>query len=458
MQEKQLKVVDLFSGCGGFSYGFKKAGHDIITGIDNDKSAVHTASYNLHWKDGINRDHQCDDITNIDISHLKGNLHDEDLIVIGGPPCQAYSQIGKAKLRSLGEDRIHTNDDRGYLFLDYLKVALELNAKVIVMENVMESVNYDGMNVPQEVCNILEDKGYSAKWTVLNAANYGVPQTRERVFVIAFRDGEVTEETLPTPTHKPIDEKVTPGVKRGKKFASTYENFIPPPTPEDELPEWVTVGDCLSDLPSLFPTADSKYQLYPLDLFMQYQTEITNAYQEKMRTWSGIEQMSVNGHSFRKTQRDFKIFEKMNEGDNYAQAIEIAENMLRNQCELFGISSSSNNAEYKKLKKKIVPPYSKDKFLNKWQKLDGDLPSHTLVAHLSTDTYSHIHPWEPRGISVREAARIQSFPDDFVFPRKMGDAFRQIGNAVPPLLSYAIATKIQSTLTEENNEELKLNN
>ncbi|KGP91253.1 modification methylase [Pontibacillus chungwhensis BH030062] len=454
MQEKKLKVVDLFSGCGGFSYGFKQAGYDIISGVDQEKSAVDTASYNLHWKDGVNRDHHCGDITKMDFQPLKKELEDEDVVVIGGPPCQAYSQIGRAKLRSLGEERVHTNDKRGFLFQDYLSIALELNAKVVVMENVMESVNYDGMNVPQVVCEILEDNNYSAKWTVLNSANYGVPQLRERVFVIGYRDEEVTASSFPLPTHKPINGKETPGIRRAKKFA-TNKHFIPAPLPGDDLPEWVTVEESISDLPHLFKTSKSKYQLYPLHLKFPYVSEAQNVFQTKMRTWSGIDAGMVNGHSFRKTQRDFKIFERMKEGDNYYNASLVAEEMFNKQCEMLGIRSSDSE-EYKKLRKKIVPPYSTEKFLNKWQKLIRTLPSHTLVAHLSTDTYSHIHPWEPRGISVREAARIQSFPDHFHFPGTMGEAFRQIGNAVPPLLSNAIAEQIYQDLERTKQESVSV--
>ena len=86
---------------------------------------------------------------------------------------------------------------------------------------------------------------------------------------------------------------------------------------------------------------------------------------------------------------------------------------------------------------------------SKWKKLEGDKPSHTLVAHLSVDTYSHIHPWEPRGISVREAARLQSFPDDYIFQGSMGDAFKQIGNSVPPLMAKGIAIALKEALRKQ---------
>ena len=96
----------------------------------------------------------------------------------------------------------------------------------------------------------------------------------------------------------------------------------------------------------------------------------------------------------------------------------------------------------------MVPCYDRDKFEGKWRRLNENLPSHTLVAHLGKDTYSHIHPWEPRGITVREAARLQSFPDDFFFDCSMSDAFKQIGNAVPPLLAYGVAQSIYTAFEE----------
>ena len=97
------------------------------------------------------------------------------------------------------------------------------------------------------------------------------------------------------------------------------------------------------------------------------------------------------------------------------------------------------------MKKQIVPPYDRKRFQGKWRRLDESLPSHTVIAHMCKDTYSYIHPWEPRGISVREAARLQSFPDDFYFSCSMSDAFKQIGNAVPPLMAYEIAKTIRKT-------------
>lgn len=446
LTEKFLpEVVDLFSGCGGLAYGFKTSGYKIGHGIELMEAASKTASYNLYWKDGIDTEHICGDITKLSPELIKKNLSDNGCIVIGGPPCQAYSQIGRAKLRSLGENRIHTNDSRGFLFEDFLRYVFELNAKVVVMENVPEATNYGGLNVPQHVCEILEDNNYEAYWTILNAADYGVPQVRKRVFVLAIRKDIEHKFDLPQPTHRAPYGKSRSNEMKFTKFEE-LKNFRPPNKTTDDLLNWVSVGEAISDLPILFPNSKSRYKLNKLNIYMDYRTEPQNSYQRLMRSWCGEEESAVSGHGYRKTLRDFPIFERMAEGEDFRRASEIADLLLIEACSANGVNQHENEEEYSKLKKKIVPPYDREKFYTKWRRLKSDEPSHTVVAHLNTDTYSHIHPWEARGISVREAARLQSFPDGFLFQCSMGDAYKQIGNAVPPLLSIAIANTMKENL------------
>lgn len=430
--------------------GFQSEGFKIGHGIEMVKAAVETASYNLYWSKGeVESEHLCGDITQTDALAFKDPLNQSGYIVIGGPPCQAYSRAGRAKLMSLGEHRKHTNDSRGYLFQDFLRFALDLEAEIVVMENVAEATNYGGMNIPQIVCEELEENGYEAHWSILNAADYGVPQVRERIFVLASKKERGLNLKFPVPTHISETGKI-PQYQSRAVYYSQFRNFTMPPIAQSEqLPFWTTVGEAFSDLPDLFPDSKTKFQSVPLNKNLPYKTPPQNDYQLLMRSWNGTIEKQVTGHAFRKTTRDFPIFERMKEGDDFRAASLIADDLLEAACRALMINSETSPEKYKDLKKKIVPPYDRTKFHGKWRKLQQNQPSHTVVAHLDTDTYSHIHPWEPRAVSVREAARLQSFPDSFLFQCSMGDAYRQIGNAVPPLLSRAIAHSIRKSLEEK---------
>lgn len=440
------KIIDLFSGCGGLALGFEKAGFDIVAGVELMPEACKTISYNLDFRYGREQTHICGDITEMDASILKEKFGEEGCIVIGGPPCQAYSLAGRAKLRSLGDDRVNTRDARGYLYQDFLRFVYDLDAKAVIMENVPESTNFGEMNIPEIVCKSLEKHGYKACWSILNAADFGVPQLRERVFVLAIKEELAQEIELPVPTHCCKGEYQTAYQKR---FDSLKKNlhFKLPKTSNATASSWVTVGDAFSDLPELFLSPDSKYRNVKLNEDMDYRSDPQNEYQKQMRNWYGIESFSSSANAFRNNRRDFVIFSKMKQGDDYIAASQIADELFEKEAEIFGYQPGS--IEYLKLKKKMVPIYDREKFERKWRKLEWNKPSHTLIAHLSKDTYSHIHPIEPRGISVREAARIQSFPDDFFFDCSMGDAFKQIGNAVPPLLAYSVAAQVAAVFKED---------
>lgn len=439
------KVIDLFSGCGGFALGFEKAGFDIVAGIELMPEACKTISYNLSYRYNRKQTHICGDITKTDTSIFKGKFGNEGCIIIGGPPCQAYSLAGRGKLKSLGDDRINTNDSRGYLYKDYLRFVYDLDAKAVIMENVPESTNFGEINVPEIVCESLEEHGYEVYWTILNSADYGVPQIRERVFLIGVKREEFKKINLPIPTHKCKDDYISQYQKRLEKIGKS-KYFLTPNEPNIKAKPWVTIEEAFSDLPILFPTANSKYKAVKLNEVIDYKTDAQNEFQQIMRTWYGHETFGLSANAFRNNKRDFIIFEKMKQGDNYVQASAIADQLFEAEARMFGYKIESY--EYKKLKAKMVPIYNRDKFENKWKKLENNKPAHTLVAHLEKDTYSHIHPIEPRGISVREAARIQSFPDDFFFDCSMGDAYKQIGNAVPPLLAYAVAKSVNEAFTE----------
>lgn len=430
-------VVDLFAGCGGLSLGFHANGFAIQDFAESNAAAVRTYTANLcnAANYGIARD-----VRNYLETPIADAVKDMPDVVIGGPPCQAYSRVGRGKINSLGNDRHFLNDSRGYLFDEFVRVAISLQPSMILMENVTDSVNWGGANIPDRVSDVLTENGYLTSWTILNAADYGVPQMRERVFVVGRKPD--LNFKWPTPTHR-MGDGMKYQTRDRARLVETSDHFETAPLPSSALPQWRTVKDAVSDLPVLHPVDGDKYMPQPMNAILPYRTPPESAYQKMMRAQSA--RAGTVNHVYRNTKRDFATFARMKPGDNYVDAVNIAKRLVSHRVERSG---RTDDILYRNtLEKQVVPPYDPGKFPDKWRRLRLDNPSHTITAHLGTDTYSHIHPTEPRGISVREAARLQSFPDDFWFVGNIGNAFRQIGNSVPPLLSGAIARAIRQALS-----------
>ena len=180
-----------------------------------------------------------------------------------------------------------------------------------------------------------------------------------------------------------------------------------------------------------------------------------------MRTWPGFEapEEGLRDHVIRYLPRDYELFARLNPGDQYPQAWQHAMNMLAEKIARTAATGESRSAKallnIERLRDAIVPPYDASKFPNKWRKMWRDQPARTLMAHLGKDSYSHIHydSEQARTISVREAARLQSFPDGFVFCGTMNPAFRQIGNAVPPLMAKALAETMMIALRGKGEQD-----
>lgn len=451
------RLLDLFSGCGGLSLGFHAAGFDLRGAVEFDADAAASHAANFHAGSAVHAVSRDITATSPDALAAELELGTPELavdVIIGGPPCQAFARIGRAKLRSVREDGEFRNDPRAQLYVEYLRYVRRFQPLVILMENVPDILNYGGRNVAEEIAHDLTDQGYEVRYTLLNAVHYGVPQLRKRMFLLAYHHRLETPVVFPPPSRNYAlpdgyrDRASRIGMLRQRDLFQNSGHYVEPPeAPAGELLPAVTVGEALGDLPP-FRGSDSRAQTDAHDY--AYRDVPPSAYALEMRRWlRTTPESGVRRHITRYLKRDWRIFEAMPEGAMYPRAHELATELFQQELtRLGGGAPREDSEEYNNLRKAYVPPYPVDSFPNKWQKLRHDQPSHTLQAHLSKDTYSHIHydGGQARTITVREAARLQSFPDAFVFHGSMGAAFRQIGNAVPPLMSRALATTIHATL------------
>ena len=374
-------------------------------------------------------------------------------VIIGGPPCQAYSLAGRGKISSLkGFKKAHLNDYRGSLYLEFVRVVEEAKPTAVVMENVPEIMSYGNVDVPEKICNLLSNQGYNCKFTILNAAEYGVPQYRERFFLIGIKQG-LGEPIFPEPTHSIPDDKKSGRIRISNyigKSGSSFAVQAPISSSQNSLPVCINTFEALDDLPYLSTFNGGSWKCSNT-VRMDYKSDPHSAYAKLMRNWPGLPVSEYStANASRNTPRDFPIFARMKEGDKYPEANEIAMDIfnekIESYTELAGKKPSGELLE--KIRSETVPPYSTEKFPDKWRKLDKNQPSHTVVAHLGVDTYSHIHydSTIARGVTVREAARLQSFPDSYKLPASLSDAYKQIGNAVPPLLAYHLAMALKKSL------------
>ena len=461
------RVLDLFAGCGGISLGFKAAGFNIVGAIEIDEFAA--ASHALNFFGGDERHAKPVDITQMtpeDFAKEQGWSAIEYAVdvIVGGPPCQAFARVGRAKLREVAEHpEAFIHDPRGNLYLQYLNYVRKFKPVAILMENVPDMLNYGGHNLAEEVSETLEELGYDCHYTLLNAVHYGVPEMRERMFLVAFAKGVRAKSFFPNPTHYHMLPKGYEGSRQvalktiaENGIISEEKSFVMPPVAEQGLTPAVSAEEALADLPAVLGHLTGKIKRGARNLAEEvpYRKELDgcSVYGRIMRTWPEYESdASVSGHVIRYQPRDFQIFERMKPGDQYPQAYRIATELFNQKLEEKRRNEQAfleGSPEYEKLYKETVPPYDPEKFPNKWRKMEPDQPARTLMAHLGKDGYSHIHydSMQKRTISVREAARLQSFPDGFKFSCSMNPAFKQIGNAVPPLLSKAIAENMMMQL------------
>lgn len=470
---RPLRVIDLFAGCGGMSLGFHKAGYEVIGGIEWDPKAARTHALNFFGP--VNSDlfeihSQPHDITKLPPHEFMTDVLRQDDpaglvdVIVGGPPCQAFARVGRAKLREIMQHpQAFLQDDRSSLYTNFLEYVEYFHPLAVLMENVVDIMNYGGKNVAEEIAASLEDLGYTCRYTILNASHYGVPQMRQRFFLIAVLENLGIVPDFPEPTHY---MELPPGYEGARQvalksidlFNVDEVRYIDPQDPEDYLPPAITAEEALRDLPPITSHLDGKMKRGAKDFkhAVTYRDDLEpSEYALIMREWPGFESKgAIPDHVTRYLPRDFVLFSLMHPGDQYPEVYELAVSLFRDAIERRQLETGEEiregTPEYDELKASIVPPYDPSKFPNKWRKMEPDQPSRTLTAHIGKDTYSHIHydSTQARVISVREAARLQSFPDGFEFTGPMNTAFRQIGNAVPPLLAFALAKHIRNLLEQ----------
>lgn len=471
-----IRYLDMFAGCGGISLGFLTAGFTPVGSVESDPLAAlsHGANFGPRALGGDRPAHHVprDALTETAGSvfadlELEGTTDDQVDVLVGGPPCQAFARVGRAKLREQARRREEVSADHAFLvdgrvslWQRYVAFIRATKPVALLMENVPDILNHGGNNVAELVSKSLADLGYDVAYTLLNAAWYGVPQLRERMILVGFHRATGIKPRFPTPTHHVDLPSGYAGSKSAarrvlKEEGSDHHRWIadPPRTATAAT----TAGGALADLPPLFAQdllrmgeirRGAKDPSVPVDYVAN---KPTTAYSRLMREWPGFATKSTTGHVFRYLPRDYKIFAEIESGWQYPEVHAYVERKITawlTDRRRRGLPTDARSPDVTAFIKSWRIPYDPSKFPNKWWKIHADKPVRTLMAHLGKDSYSHIHfdSEQARTITIREAARLQSFPDGFVFKGSMNPAFKQIGNAVPPLFAYAIAMGMRESL------------
>ncbi len=479
--------MDLFAGCGGISLGFLTAGFQPVGSVEIDSHAAlsHGVNFGPHYLGGdgpehyVARDVNAEDPADVfaDIG-LSGPVDDQVDVLVGGPPCQAFARVGRAKLREQAYRRLEGTADEAFLvdgrvnlWQRYVHYIRRVKPVALLMENVPDIMNHGGNNVAELVAKSLSDEGYEVAYTLLNASWYGVPQTRERMILIGYhRDTGITP-SFPKPTHYVVLPQGYQGTKNTARqvimdHGSVHHRYVADPV--KTLPPATTAAEALSDLPPIYAlNLHERGELRggvkdPMGPVEYVAARPTTPYSRLMRQWRGFAtKKATTGHVIRHLPRDYKIFAEISEGWEYPQIHAYVESKIAKWLKArkaAGLSTDLRNADVRDYVKSWRIPYDPTKFSNKWWKLEAKRPVRTLLAHLGKDSYSHIHfdSQQARTISVREAARLQSFPDGFVFKGAMNSAFKQIGNAVPPLFAYSIAMAMRSDLGTPEIDDIRV--
>ncbi|MFT8314991.1 MAG: DNA cytosine methyltransferase [Clostridium sp.] len=407
-----MNFIDLFAGAGGLSDGFVSVGFTPIAHIEMNEYASLTLKtrtcyyylkerrrlrvYYRYLRGEISREELYDlvpndlldtvmneEISDKTINNLFDNIDNiiqnrginKINVIIGGPPCQAYSLIGRAR-----DDDGMENDPRNYLYKQYIKFLKKYNPDMFVFENVPGILTARGGRTFKDIISFMKRVGYDVEAKPIDSADFGVLQHRKRIIIIGWKKGSALK----------YPELQTVNIK-------------------------AKVNDILRDLSPLSPGEERNEYVETINRYLK---------------WSGIRKKNdvLTLHMCRThNERDREI---------YRLAINAWNNGHR-------------RLKYTDLPERLCTHKNKESFLDRFKVLASDIAcSHTMIAHISKDGHHFIHPdiEQCRSISVREAARIQAFPDNYFFEGPRTAKFVQIGNAVPPLMARGIAEKIKEML------------
>jgi len=373
---KKLTCIDLFCGCGGFSLGMERAGFTVLAAIDVNPEAISVFKANFPKVDRILKR----DLTTFAPSELEKLIGTTKVdVIVGGPPCQGFSRVRQRDGSNSGPRMV--DDPRRYLYREFLRYVGFFRPKVFVMENVPGIQSADGGVYFTRVQQEARALGYRVHPQIENASALGVPQKRQRQLIIGTR--------LDLPEYFPAELQRAPRALK-----------VP------------TLGKAICDLPPVHAGAGQEEVEYDMERRKAYIAKYGKRYLYKtleVQLAAKLTALRARPHSA----RDLRDFARLKEGEHSAEAIKRGETF-----------------EF---------PYDKDSFKDRYTKQHRKELCSTIVAHLSKDGLMFIHPTQNRSLTPREAARVQSFPDWFLFPVSRTNQFKIIGNAVPTLVAEPVA-------------------
>lgn len=382
-------AVDLFSGAGGIALGLLNAGYDVR--LCSDLSEACEATHHRNFPDipFIRRD--IHDISGADVMEAAGLRPGELDLLIGGPPCQGFSILGRRELW----------DPRNGLFREFIRIGRELRPKVMVIENVTGLATLEGGAVLDELGRVFRRAGYVPDCAELLAAQYGVPQMRWRMFFVGWREDLGRSGGFPLPTH-------------GR---TGIGELVPNRTvgPEDSA-GFVTIEEAIGDLPPVEAGAITK----------MYDRRPQSLYQKAMRR--GAPKRLENHYAPRLSPQNIERIRFLKPGDDWRA--------LPHELLPSGMQRALRKDHTRRYRRMV------------W---DGVARS-IITRFRDPKSGEYIHPEQHRTISIREAARIQSFPDWFVFEKGYSEQYEQVGNAVPPLLARAVGAELKAMMDLQQGE------